>query len=218
MKLSHLLIEGVYDPSIFKAIFIVGSPGAGKSWVIDNLGINEFGLKLLDSDREFVHYLTKMNKSLKIDHNKDPELLQIRQRAVQLDNKFKSLYMAGRLGVVVSGTGYSFDIISNKKKELEDFGYDTYIIFVNTSMDIALQRNKSRDRTLGDDVVTSKWAMYMANIGKLQELFGAERFFVFDNSDESNSLGNIKRLYKTVARWVTSPLSYTAKTWISKNI
>lgn len=218
MKLSYLLMEGRYDHSIFKAIFIVGSPGAGKSWVIDNLGIQEFGLKLLDSDREFVYYLKKLGKSLKIDPTIDPELPKVRDRAIKMDDKFKSLYLSGRLGIVVSGTGYNFDAIANKKKELEDLGYDTYIIFVNTKLDVAMKRNRNRERSLGDDVVSSKWVMYMSNIGRLQSLFGADRFFVFDNTDENTAIDNIRRLYKTVSGWVHSQLSYTAKSWISKNI
>jgi hypothetical protein len=31
MKLNDIIVEGVYDPGIFKAIFLAGGPGSGKS-------------------------------------------------------------------------------------------------------------------------------------------------------------------------------------------
>ena len=32
-KFQQYITEGVYDPSIFKAFFLAGGPGSGKSWV-----------------------------------------------------------------------------------------------------------------------------------------------------------------------------------------
>ncbi len=34
MKTFHELQEGVYDPNIFKAFFLAGGPGSGKSYVV----------------------------------------------------------------------------------------------------------------------------------------------------------------------------------------
>ena len=33
IKFEQLFTEGVYDPNIFKAIFLAGGPGSGKSYV-----------------------------------------------------------------------------------------------------------------------------------------------------------------------------------------
>ena len=33
MRAFYQLLEGVYDPNIFKAFFMAGGPGSGKSYV-----------------------------------------------------------------------------------------------------------------------------------------------------------------------------------------
>ena len=41
--------EGVFDPGIFKAIFLAGGPGSGKSYVAGKTTCG-LGLKLINSD------------------------------------------------------------------------------------------------------------------------------------------------------------------------
>ena len=64
-----------------------------------------------------------------------------------------------------------------------NLGYDCYMIFVNTSLDTAQERNKMRDRTLAEDEVTKMWNAVQQNIGKFQRLFGGKNFIVVDNND-----------------------------------
>ena len=40
MKSYTELLEGVYDPNIFKAFFMAGGPGSGKSYAVE-LGIGQ---------------------------------------------------------------------------------------------------------------------------------------------------------------------------------
>ena len=48
------------------------------------------------------------------------------------------------------------------------------MIFVNTSEDVAQERNQQRSRTLARDEVTRMWNEVQKNIGAFQSLFGAE--------------------------------------------
>ena len=41
IKLKALITEGVYDPGIFKAIFLAGGPGSGKSFIVDRVGTGD---------------------------------------------------------------------------------------------------------------------------------------------------------------------------------
>ena len=67
LKLMDLLKEGVYDKGILKAVFMAGGPGSGKTYITKGLfGIPEktgvtsmYGLKVVNSDTEFEHYLRK---------------------------------------------------------------------------------------------------------------------------------------------------------------
>ena len=55
------------------------------------------------------------------------------------------LSIKGRLGMVVDGTGRDYDKIKSQVAELRQLGYDCYMIFVNTSLDVALERNSKRE-------------------------------------------------------------------------
>ena len=46
---KHIIQEGVYDPGIFKAFFLAGGPGSGKSYDTNRTTAG-MGLKLVNSD------------------------------------------------------------------------------------------------------------------------------------------------------------------------
>ena len=48
-KLNQILAEGVYDPGIFKAFFLAGGPGSGKTFVTQSAFAGT-GLKIVNSD------------------------------------------------------------------------------------------------------------------------------------------------------------------------
>ena len=58
-----------------------------------------------------------------------------------------------------------------RKQHLEDVGYDTYMIFVNTSLDIALQQNNERARKLPDTVIHKTWEEVQSIKDELANLF-----------------------------------------------
>jgi cytidylate kinase len=60
-----LIQEGVFDPSIFKAIFMAGGPASGKSTAA-NKTMKGFGLKFVNSDAAFEHLMKKAQLSLKM--------------------------------------------------------------------------------------------------------------------------------------------------------
>ena len=62
-KFQQYITEGVYDPSIFKAFFLAGGPGAGKSWVSAR-ALSGMGLKVINSDNAFASKLKKEKMSL----------------------------------------------------------------------------------------------------------------------------------------------------------
>ena len=66
IKLVQLLHEGVNDPGIFKAIFLAGGPGSGKTYIAkglfgipERLNISQSGMKMVNSDKELKFLLNK---------------------------------------------------------------------------------------------------------------------------------------------------------------
>ena len=62
--IEDLITEGVYDPGIFKAVFLMGEAGSGKSTVVDQLSLKALGLKMVNTDKAFENGLKKAGLSL----------------------------------------------------------------------------------------------------------------------------------------------------------
>ena len=188
MKHFNELQEGVYDPNIFKAFFIAGGPGSGKSFVVRRT-TGGLGLKVVNSDDAFEAQLKKANLSLKMPASETEPRNVVRDRAKKTTDTRKAGYIQGRLGVIIDGTGRDFDKISSEAKDLQQLGYETYMIYVNTSLDVAKERNAMRPRTIPEPIVTKSWNDVQQNLGKFSGLF-RQNFVVVDNNDAGDDVFN----------------------------
>ena len=174
--------EGPNDPAIFKAIFLAGGPGSGKSFIAGKTSLKALGYKVVNSDDAFENAMKKAGMTM------DPETIfstqgqELRDKATDLTAAKKERYIKGRLGLVIDGTGKDFEKIRNQANELKRIGYDVAMLFVNTDMESAVRRNQARARTLPDSTVITMWKSVQKNIGKFQGLFKSN-FLVVDNSD-----------------------------------
>lgn len=214
--LKEVLAEGVYDPNIFKAIFVVGSPGAGKSYIVDKLGLTSHGLKLVDSDVAFVHMLKKVSDTLKLDDIPSDVRDPIRADATATTDRTEMQYAGGRLGMVITGTASDIEKVKNKRDQLVELGYDTYIVFVSTTLEVSLARNKKRERSIPEDVVIDKWNRYNANSNKLVGIFGVDHWIGIDNSTTDDVTVNYAD--KIIRKWLRSDLGVDAKNWIRNQL
>lgn len=221
ITLEQFLNEGVNDPGILKAYFMAGGPGSGKSYIASELfGFSKkdmgsvsyaTGLKLVNNDNAFEAMLKKAGYHIGklADYNKNKQdwekVMQIRGRAKSLTKTAQNNWISGRLGQVIDGTGKDFDKIKSLKKLYEDLGYDTYMVFVNTSLDVAMERNRSRDRKLPDDLVKDLWSRVQDNMGKFQKLFGKNEMMIIDNSSYDNA-ELINHVEKSILRKVKRPI------------
>ena len=180
-----LLDEGVNDPGIFKAVFLAGGPGSGKSFVVGKTALTALGLKLINSDSAFEKYLTKADLTFDPDDIMSDEGQAARAKAKAVTGLKLKGAINGRLGLVIDGTGKDFAKIIRQAMQLKILGYEVAMIFVNTDRETALARNANRSRTLPDDKVTEMWKDVQKNIGKFQNYF-SDKFVVVDNSNDAN--------------------------------
>ena len=215
MKTFHELQEGVYDPNIFKAFFLAGGPGSGKSYVVRKT-TGGTGLKSINSDEAFEHLLTKAGLSLKMPPEEFERKEVVRARAKEITKAKQKNYLEGRLGLIIDGTGKVADKILKQKASLEELGYDTYMIFVNTSLDVALKRNAERSRSLAEPVVVKSWKDVQANIGKFNNIF-RQGFIVVDNNDAGEDI--FIDVYKRIRGLLRKKVQNTrAKNWIAMEL
>ena len=191
--------EGVNDPSIFKAIFLAGGPGSGKSYMVDNTGLDALGFKLINNDKAFEHYLSQAELEPTPDNIMSPQGQEIRAKAKRVTKARMGNYLDERLGIVIDGTGKQYDTLTNQASKLRELGYEVAMMFVNTDLDTALARNNKRDRRLPEDLVTQLWKDVQMNIGKFHNFFG-KNMFVVDNSMDSNTSGVLNSMYKRISK------------------
>ncbi len=219
-QLMAVLQEGVYDKNILKAFFLAGGPGSGKSFVTRSAFAGA-GLKLIDSDRIFTRNLEKANLSLKMPDEEGYFRDIIRNRAKITTQSQLATYIEGRLGMIVDGTGRDFDQMNRQVTHLKSMGYDCYMIFVNTSLPVALERNAKRDRVVPEYIATKNWNTVQRNTGKFQNLFGMSNFFIIDNnkSDKELQTLTLSKAASIVNKMLSQPVrNYIGKTWIAKEM
>jgi len=215
MKTFHELQEGVYDPNIFKAFFLAGGPGSGKSYVVRKT-TGGTGLKSVNSDEAFEHLLKRAGLSLKMPPEEFERKEVQRQKAKDITAARKANYLEGRLGLIIDGTGKDADRILKQKAGLEELGYDTYMIYVNTSIDVALKRNAERSRSIAEPIVVKAWKDVQANIGKFNNMF-RQGFIVVDNNDASEDI--LLGIWKRVKGLLRKKVQNTrAQNWMAAEL
>ena len=247
VNLKQLLTEGVFDKGILKAVFMAGGPGSGKSYVVSQLfgipkkvNVSISGLKSVNSDTEFEFLLKKYGFATfgtgKLDIDKwpddvfdmiaggdeDSENMTLRKKAKLMTADRKKQYMEGRLGMIIDGTGHNFGKIKKEKEKLEKLGYDCYMVFVNTSLEVAKQRNQERERRLPEKILVKSWQDVQNNLGKFQALFGSN-FAIVDNSkflkpeEAMKKFGRLTKKY--IDKFIKKPIrNIIGKKWVKHNL
>jgi hypothetical protein len=240
---SNLINEGVFDDGILKVVFTAGGPGSGKSFLADLIfGVRDAsgkpyfenasflgrtGLKYVNSDNFF-------EKQLK-DNNIDPgDLARIEKEDPKLWNKIqgaspnslrniakgklemlKGFFESGRIGMLVDGTGGKYDKMVRQKEAAEALGYDTMLLFVDTSEEIAVERNANRDRKLPEKKVRELWSDVQNNKQGFQDLFGDKMVIVNNDRFGPPPEDVVEELNKFVSAPVQNPIG---QVWIEDEL
>lgn len=224
--ITAMLTEGIFDPHILKAVFMAGGGGSGKSFIAE-LMFKGMGVKFSNSDT----ILEKMAAAMKLDLS-DPDVMGapviqaptfgVRARAKALSSKREALWLAGRLGLVLDSTAAKTQKVLRAKKRLEDqFGYDTSMVFVNTSLETSLERNLQRPRRVPEDVVRSDWERVQQARDLYERTFGTANFVEIQNDvfyDAKTLAREIKpKLTRLAMRFLNKPLKNpVGKAWIEE--
>ena len=231
------LLEGVYDPGIFKAFFLAGGAGSGKSYSAEKATgsaagkfewgegksrpgkTGPYGLKVVNSDEQLEFGLMKAKMHSDMTKYSDAETMEkerIREKGKKITKKKEQMWINGRLGLIIDGTAKNPNKLSIQIKSLQDVGYDTYMIFVNTTLDIALQQNAGRKRRLKDEVIRMTWEEVQANKQQLSNLFpGGFVEIVNNRAGEDVFRKAFVEVGKLMKRPPTSPI---AKAWIAHEL
>lgn len=224
-----LLTEDVFQKGSFKAVFMAGGPGSGKSSVIDGIfnvpdrtaikSLTSTGLKVVNSDKAFEYLKKKHNIPASVVDMSDEERSldgKMMYKSVQIAKKQLNNYLKGKLGIIIDGTGGSANALLTKKRNIEALGYDTAMVFVNTTLQTALDRNSNRpERTLDDKVVERTWQKVQDNIATYKSEFGSNFNWV---DTENSKPGKVpSAVKKSVLNFIKQPVTNPeALKWIDQ--
>ena len=202
MKTYNALLEGLQDPNIFKAFFCAGGPGSGKSYVAGKT-TGGTGLVSVNSDDAFEIMLAKEGLSAKMPKDETEARDVVRDRAKVLTGKKQKGLVAGRLGLIIDGTGSDHEKVINQSIQLKQIGYDTHMLFVNTNLDVALERNAARPRSVPEAIVVSLWKDVQNNLGKFSQHFKGNLVIV-DNNDAGEDV--FRQVFKQIRGLLRKPV------------
>ena len=227
-QFEHLLVEGVHDKAIFKAVFLAGGPGSGKDYVLDNT-LAGHGLTEISSDKAFEWLMDKEGLDKTMPSDEKDKRDAVRKRAKNMTELRQSLAFDGRNGLIINGTGDDPEKYAAIKAGLEEMGYDTSMVLVNTSDEVSKQRNIERGQSGGrtvpeNDVRKPKWDAVQNARPEYAKLFGS-KYIEFDNSEDmrkaSPEVIKAKKeemigIFQTIQKFIAEvPKSPAAQMWIA---
>ena len=197
ISLVEILNEVINRP---KAIILAGAPGAGKGYILRGLDLSDLTIYNLDLD--FVPLLKKAGVSLDL-KNASPEERSIssklmRQAVSKLKDEDLPKAIANRESFMLDGTGASSRTTLELKNELENAGYETFMLYVYTDLERSLKQNQDRfdksegeDRSLAPAIVMSTWNDVTQNYDTYKNAFG-NNFVSVSNLLKDEKLDNLE--------------------------
>ena len=189
ISLVQLLREAQGNP---KAVILAGAPGAGKGYILRGLDLG--GLKTMNVDDIYVPLLKKANVTLDLKNATPEERSEQAKQMAAANKQFKGemeQIIAGRESFILDGTAASYNTTAKLKAELDEAGYDTFMLYVYTDLERSLSQNQDRyvksggkDRSLAPAIVMRTWKSVTDNLPKYEELFGNNFVAVANTLDD----------------------------------
>ena len=124
-------------------IFLAGGAGSGKSYVVRRT-TGGLGMKIVNSDDIYEKMLKDAGLETTPEDIYSDEGQEIRGRAKAVTKRMQGNFLEGRLGLIIDDTGKDYDKIAKQVAGLKGIGYECSMIFVNTSLDTAQERNRQK--------------------------------------------------------------------------
>ena len=180
MKLREILTESVNDKGIFKAVFLAGLPGTGKSTIIERITDGTIAPRLINTDRSYEFLLRKHGQEAS---NVAWQLLGQESKSINMEAL--SHYINGMLPLFIDSTSADIKSAMRRVSILESLGYDVSAIWVNTDVETAIERINQRDRKVDPEFIQKVHSTVDANKTLYQQMF--KNFTEVDNNADNFS-------------------------------
>lgn len=149
---------------LFKAIFISGGPGSGKDIIIREAIAEQNAVEITSTTA--ISILNDKHKLYEFSRDSRREAIRQRQPLI-----------------ITGTTNEQYNIIAIRE-ELEELGYETMLVFVNTSNESSRKRNEGHERMMAESVRQERWEVTQLVAEKFNQAF--KKYLEFDNSVDLN--------------------------------
>lgn len=201
-ELQKLAInESIEDKGILKACFMGGSPGSGKSYTINKIKAGNIEPRVVNTDKftEFLAAYMNVNINQVMDN-----WSMYKEKIKRLTKNQLSLYLNSMLPLWVDGTSSSPPSVFRRTGVLKSIGYDVSFIWVETSLETALERNRQRDRQVPEDFLKRTYD----KIQDLKPYYKSEFRYFWEINNDNGELNDdaILKAYRKVSGFFDRPV------------
>ena len=185
------LEEGINDVGIFKAVFMSGMPGAGKSYTMKKIKSGSVEPRIVNTDKFQEELYGKYTQEF-IDKSKRLTISQL------------VLYLNSMLPLFVDSTSAWQSNLVKRNSLLEGVGYDTAMVFVNVPIEVAKERASKRERPVDPEYIDKAYQ----SLKQAKEFFKSKfpLFLEVNNTEEGLNNKAILNIYKKISFFFTSPI------------
>ena len=202
MMFRDYIAEGIEDRGILKAVFVVGIPGAGKSYTVSRLK-GTISPVVVNTDKATEWLAKKLGISAK------PENWpMLRDSAHRLTRSQLELAVTGMLPLFVDGTSSDASNILHRAGILESLGYDIGIVVIDTDIELAMKRVQDREEKTGRGVSPSFVKKVSDQAADNHSYFeGKFEFFKRIRNDGALDDAALQKLFTQVQGFYTQPVN-----------
>ena len=199
MRLNKfMVVEGINDKGIFKAVFLAGHPGAGKTTVLNKVKSGSIEPRWVNTDKAFPLFKEWWNS----------DWPKVSGRVKTINKNQLSGYINSMLPLAIDGTAGVASSVMKRKHILESIGYDTAMIFVNTSIETSVERALEREKKTNREVKPVFIKKIYADIQKHKNFYRGkfDTWIEVDNDKGELTEEIITDVFKFMGNFYNSPV------------
>jgi dephospho-CoA kinase len=202
LTFKQFLTESANDKGIFKAIFVVGIPGAGKTFTIKQIN-STLKARIVCTDIA-VEFLAKKYKK-PVNNDTWPDF---KDKSNKLTKDALHGYLNGALPLFIDSTSNNISQILHRAGLLESLGYDTGMIFVSAPLETAIKRAEARAKQNHRHVDVDFIRHVYSEAEENKEYFRSKFSFFKELKNDENQLTNetLLKAFKKVNDFFDSPI------------
>lgn len=199
---KQFISESINDKGILKAVFIIGLPGAGKSYTTSQL-TGVVAPRVVNTDKAAEFLSTKWHKEIRSE-----TWDTFKDTAHRMTSKSLSNYINSMLPLFVDGTSNDVSNLLHRMGILESLGYDVGVVFVHATLETAMKRASQRaarsGRHVDEDFIKKVDAQNKENAAYLK----AKVDFYREVENDTDNLDDtvMMKAFKAVQSFFDSPV------------